>query len=390
MDESRRGPEMRLSVERGPDPASGIEPVSAALPEKEPAGHAPWWETRPGRVGLGMLAVFAGAWATQLARPVLLPIVLAGLIAMVLAPLVRGLGYLRLPDPAGAALVVGLFAGGIGYGAYALSEPALGWLERAPQTLREVEKRLRPVKASVEEAQAAADTVEKMTTVGGDSAPPVVTVKEPSLAARVAGMARTLLLRALEVLLLVYFLLAFGGSFYRRLIRIPESLRGKLRVVQITSEIQREISVYLLTVTVINLGLGAATAVAMTWLGMPNPMLWGVMATVFNFVPYLGSAVTLVVLTLVALLSYETLTQALLVPMVFLGLATIEGQFVTPIIVGRRMSLSPMVIVVALLVADWMWGVVGLLMAVPVLAVFKILCSHDERMVPVAELLGQD
>jgi predicted PurR-regulated permease PerM len=369
------------------------------MPRGEPAGPppsetqaapVPWWDTRPGRFGLGVLAVFAGAWAMQLARPVLLPIVLAGLIAMVLAPLVRGLGHLRLPDPAGAALVVGLFAGGIGFGAYALSEPAFGWLERAPQTLREVEKRLRSVKASVEEAQAAAETVEKMATVGGDSAPPLVTVKEPSLAARVAGMARLLLFRALEVLLLVYFLLAFGGAFYRRLIRIPETLRSKLRVVQITTEIQREISIYLMTVTAINIGLGAATALAMRFLGMPNPMLWGVMATVFNFVPYLGSAVTLVVLALVALLSYETLTQALLVPMVFLGLATIEGQFVTPIIVGRRMSLSPMVIVVALLIGDWMWGVVGLLIAVPVLAVFKILCSHDERMVPIAELLGQD
>lgn len=379
---------MRPSLSRDEDSSPRAEP--AAPPSETPAAPVPWWDTRPGRFGLGLLAVFAGAWAMQLARPVLLPIVLAGLIAMVLAPLVRGLGYLRLPDPAGAALVVGLFAGGIGFGAYALSEPALGWLERAPQTLREVEKRLRPVKASVEEAQAAADTVEKIATVGGDSAPPVVTVKEPSLAARVAGMARLLLFRALEVLLLVYFLLAFGGTFYRRLIRIPETLRSKLRVVQITTEIQREISIYLLTVTAINIGLGAATALAMTFLGMPNPVLWGAMATVFNFVPYLGSAVTLVVLTLVALLSYETLAQALLVPMVFLGLATIEGQFVTPIIVGRRMSLSPMVIVVALLIGGWMWGVVGLLIAVPLLAILKILCSHDQRTVPIAELLGQD
>jgi len=388
VNETRREPEKRPSLER--DEVSASRPAGAPPPAESSSASGPWWETRPGRSGLGLLAIFAGAWAMQLARPVLLPIVLAGLIAMVLAPLVRGLGSLRLPDPAGAALVVGLFAGGIGFGVYALSEPALGWLERAPQTMREVEKRLRSVKASVEEAQAAAETVEKIATVGGDSAPPMVTVKEPSLAARAAGMARLLLLRALEVVLLVYFLLAFGGSFYRRLIRIPETLRNKLRVVQITTEIQREISIYLLTVTAINIGLGAATALAMTFLGMPNPVLWGVMATVFNFVPYLGSAVTLVVLSLVALLSYETVTQALLVPMVFLGLATIEGQFVTPIIVGRRMSLSPMVIVVALLIGDWMWGVVGLLIAVPVLAVLKILCSHDERMVPIAELLGQD
>ena len=375
-----RRPEDRRHAERAVPPA-------AAAPG---TGSLPWWDTRPGRVGLGMLAVFAGAWAMQLARPLLLPIVLAVLIASVLAPLVRLLGILRLPAPVGAALVVALFAAGIGFGVYALSEPALGWLERAPQTLREVEKRLRPVKDSVAEAQAAADTVEQMARVGGDDGSPQVTVKEPSLAARVAGMARTLLLRALEVMLLVYFLLAFGGSFYRRLLKIPEGLRGRLRVVQIITEIEKEITRYLLTVSTINAGLGAATGLAMSFLGMPNPTLWGVMATVFNYVPYLGSAFTLVVLTGVAILTFPTLTQAMLVPMVFLTLATIEGQFVTPIVVGRRMSLSPMVIVVALLVGDWMWGVVGLLIAVPVLAIFKILCSHDARLAPVAELLGQD
>jgi predicted PurR-regulated permease PerM len=366
--------------------ASDPRPDSPGAPP-EPV---PWWGTRPGRIGLGMLAVFAGAWAMQIARPVLLPIVVAVLIATVLAPVVRILGFLKIPAPAGAVFVVGLFAGGLGAGIYALSEPALGWLERAPQTLRDVEKKLRPVRDSVAEARAAADTVEQMANVGGPDTAPEVTVKEPSLAERAAGTARTLLFRALEILLLVYFLLAFGGSFYRRLLKIPEGLRGRLRVVQITTEIEREISTYLMTVSAINIGLGAATALAMSLLGMPNPVLWGVMATVFNFVPYLGSAVTLVVLTLVAILTFPSLPQALLVPVVFLILATLEGQFITPIIVGRRMSLSPMVIVVALLIGDWMWGVVGLLIAVPVLAVIKILCSHDERMVPIAELLGQD
>ncbi|HZN03232.1 MAG TPA: AI-2E family transporter [Candidatus Polarisedimenticolia bacterium] len=337
-----------------------------------------------------MLAVFAGAWAAQLARPVLLPIVLAVLIAIVLTPLVGLLGMLRLPAPAGAFIVVALFAGGIGYGVYALSEPAADWLERAPETMREVEIRLRALKASMAEARAAAESVEKMASVDGEAPPAEVTVREPSITARAVRVARTLLLRILEVLLLVYFLLAFGGPFYRRLLRIPDGRRGKLRIVQITTEIQREVSSYLLTVSIINVGLGIATTLATSLLGMPNPLLWGVMATVLNFVPYLGSAVTLIVLTIVAILTYDSLARALLVPLVFLGIATIEGQLVTPIIVGRRMSLSPMVIVVALLVGDWMWGVVGMLIAVPVLAVFKILCSHDERLAPIAELLGTD
>ena len=347
-----------------------------------------WWETRPGRFGLAMLAVFASAWAVQQARPVLLPLVLAILIAIVLSPLVDLLRMIRLPAPAGAAIVVALFAGAIGFGIHALSEPALDWLERAPQTMRELERRLRPVKDSMAEAQAAAESVEKMATVGGAGPQTAVTVREPSIAARAVTVARVLVFKLLEVLLLVYFLLAFGGSFYRRLVKIPEGLRSKLRVVQITGEIQREVSNYLFTVSIINAGLGVATATAMAVLDMPNPVLWGVMAMVLNFVPYLGSAVTLTVLTIIALLTFDETARALLAPVVFLIIATIEGQFVTPIVVGRRMSLSPLVIIVALLLGDWMWGIVGLLIAVPLLAIFKILCAHDERLAPIADLLG--
>ena len=128
----------------------------------------------------------------------------------------------------------------------------------------------------------------------------------------------------------------------------------------------------------------------MSLLGMPNPVLWGVLAAVLNFVPYLGSTVTLIVLTLVAILTFDTLPRALFVPAVFLGLATLEGQFVNPMIVGRRMSLSPPIIVIALMLGGWIWGVVGLLIAVPVLAVVKIYCAHNDELAPVAELLGSD
>jgi predicted PurR-regulated permease PerM len=123
---------------------------------------------------------------------------------------------------------------------------------------------------------------------------------------------------------------------------------------------------------------------------MPNPLLWGAMAAVFNFVPYLGSSVTLGILTMVALLTFDTVTRALAVPAVFLGLATLEGQFVTPIIVGRRMALSPLVIMVGLLVMGWIWGVVGLLITMPLLAILKIYCAHDEELSPLGVLLGPD
>jgi predicted PurR-regulated permease PerM len=350
----------------------------------------PWWLTRPGRVALGALLLFAFAYTLQIARPLLLPLVLSCLLAVVLAPVVRLLRKLHLPSPLAAAIVVGAFTGATAYGVYALADPAANWIERAPGTMREIEHRLSTVKASVIEARAAADTVENIARVDGDSPPTEVTVKEPSLAARLVATTQAALLHAVEVIILLYFLLAFGETFLRKLVKLPDRMRAKIRVVEVITTIEGEISNYLLTISCINAGLGLATGIAMAVLGMPNPVLWGVMAAVLNFVPYLGSAVTLVVLTLVAILTFDTLPRALLAPAVFLALATLEGQFITPIIVGRRMSLSPPIIAIALLVGAWIWGIVGLLIAVPVLAMVKIYCAHDEDLSSVEAILSGD
>jgi predicted PurR-regulated permease PerM len=350
----------------------------------------PWWHSRQGRAALAALLLFALGDALRIARPLLLPLVISGLLAIALAPLVRLLRRLHLPYPLAAAIVVAAFTGATGFGVYALADPATTWIERAPQTIREIERRLRTVKASMVEARQAADKVEEIARVDGDTPPTEVTVKEPSLAERVVSTTRAALLHAVEVIILLYFILAFGESSLRKLVKLSPRLRSKIHVVDLATKIEQEISSYLFTVACINAGLGAATAIAMSVLGMPNPVLWGVVAAVLNFVPYLGSAVTLVVLTLVSILTFDTLSWALLVPVVFLSLATLEGQFVTPIVVGRKMSLSPPAIVIALMVGAWIWGAVGLLIAVPVLAMLKIYCAHDEALSPLADLLGND
>ena len=361
---------------------------SAPLLQVEPP--APWWLTRPGRVALAALLLFALAYALRLARPVLLPLVLSGLLAVLLAPLMRFLRRLHLPAALAAAIVVGAFTGAAGVGVAVLAEPAATWIGRAPETMRELEHRLRSVRKSVIEARMAAETVEEIARVDDTPPPPEVTVKEPSLATRLLATTRAAVLYAAQVVILLFFFLASGETFLRKLVKVQDRLRAKIRVVKITAEIQREFSNYLLAISCINAGLGLATALAMSLLGMPNPVLWGVVAAVLNYVPYLGSTVTLVVLSLVAILTFDTVTRALLPPVVFLVLATIEGQFVTPMVVGRRLSLSPPVVIVALLVGGWIWGAVGALMAVPVLAMIRIYCTHEEKLSPLAELMGHD
>jgi predicted PurR-regulated permease PerM len=351
---------------------------------------APWWITRPGRVALGALLLFALAYALRLARPLLLPIVLSGLLAVLLAPLVRLLRRLHLPAILAAAIVVAAFTGAAGTVVAMLAEPVTTWIGRAPETMRDLERRLRSVKESVMEARMAAETVEEIARVDDAPPPPEVTVKESSLAARLLETTRAAVLYAGQVVILLFFLLASGETFLRKLVRLQDRLRAKVRVVKITAEIQREFSSYLLAISCINAGLGVATALAMSALGMPNPVLWGVMAAVLNYVPYLGSTVTLVVVSLVAILTFDTVKGALLPPATFLVLATIEGQIITPMVVGRRLSLSPPVVIVTLLVGGWIWGAVGALIAVPVLAMFRIYCTHDEALSPLAELIGHD
>jgi predicted PurR-regulated permease PerM len=359
-------------------------------PAQESQPPDPWWLTRPGRIALAALTLCALGYALHLAQPLFQPLVLSFLLAIVLAPVVRLLRRARLPAPLAAGIVVLGFTVATGAGVYALADPAVEWIERAPETMRELERRLHTVKASVVEARMAADTVEKIARVDGGPPPTEVTVKQPSLAAQIVDNTRAAILQAIEVIVLVYFLLAFGGAFVRRLVKLPAGLRSKVRVVQFTTAMEREISVYLLTISCVNAGLGLATALSMWLLGMPNPVLWGVVAAILNFVPYLGSSITLAVLSVVAILAFDTLPRALLVPTLFLALAALEGQVISPIVLGRRMALSPPVVVIALIVGGSIWGIVGLLIAVPVLAMVKIYCAHDPGLAPVALLLGRE
>jgi predicted PurR-regulated permease PerM len=372
-------------------PASPQLLLEVRSPVVEPVPiEQPWWSTGPGRGALIVLLLFALAYVLRETRELVLPIVVGLLMAIVLSPIAAALRKLRVPHAVAGGIVVVCFAGTLGAVVYALAEPTAAWIENTPQTFRGLEKKLRKLRAPMTQAQQAAKQVEELTNVDGAKPAQVVTIQQPSLAKRVIEQAQRGLVYLAETVVLVFFVLSFGEAFMRKLVKIPASLRDKIHVVKILQEIKEEVSHYLFTVASINAGLGAATALATWLLGMPNPLLWGVMAAAFNFVPYLGSTVTLAVLTVVALITFDSMAHALLVPLVFLILATIEGQVVTPIIVGRRLALSPLVIVIALMIGAWVWGVVGVLLAVPILVMVKIYFAHSEHLQPYAEVLGKD
>jgi predicted PurR-regulated permease PerM len=344
---------------------------------------------RPSFLLAGLL-VLAVLYTLYFARAVLLPIVLASLLALILMPAVRALRRLHVPRGLGAALVVVALAGSlVGLGGW-IYEPAAQWIDKAPSTLAEVERKMRGIKKSVEEVAKVAEKVEQLTTSATTTAkpqPPSAPAK-PSLLDRTFSTTLTFVVTTGTTLVLLYFLLATGDVLLQKTVQVMPTLADKKRVVEIARKIESRMASYLGTVTLINAGLGVATGLAMYWLGMPNPVLWGVMVFALNFFPYIGAATSLTILTIVAALTFDELREVLRVPAVFFTFAVIEGQFLAPLIIGRSLILNPVAILLSMLLWAWLWGVVGALLAVPILVALKSFCEHHESWKPLGELLG--
>jgi predicted PurR-regulated permease PerM len=345
-------------------------------------------------VSITGLFVLAAFYTLYFCRSLLLPVVMALLFSLLLSPLVRGLKRLRVPEPLGAGLVLAALLGSMGFGIYELSAPAYDWAQRAPQTLRSAEGKLRELKQSVQRFGRATEQVEKIADVGAARAgarPPAMAVAvdaSPSLRERLFSGATDLVASTVVMVVLLYFLLASGDLFLRKLIRVLPRLEDKRRAVDIARQVESDISAYLSTVTVINLCLGAGVALAFMLIRVPNPLLWGAMVAVTNFVPYLGPAINYGVFALLGLVTFNSWPQILLPAGSFLVLNVLEAYLFTPMILGRRLTLNPVVLFLGLTFWGWMWGIVGAVLAVPIMVVFKIFCDHIEPLAAIGEFLG--
>jgi predicted PurR-regulated permease PerM len=335
-------------------------------------------------IGLFSLGVL---YTLFLARDLLLPIFLALLLSLLLRPAVKGLRRLRVPEALSAAVLVVLLLFGLVGAAFGLSEPATVWIKRAPVVMHQLEFKLGDLRESVESARRASHQIEQMAAAADDEAQAVV-VRGPSLAEQALTQTQVILAQLFVVLVLLFFFLARGRSMLEQLMGTMTNLEDRIHYATIAGTVQKNIAAYLATVTLINSALGLVTTGLMMALGMPNPGLWGVMAGFLNFIPYLGAAVSLMIIALVSALTFDSLLQIALPPMAFLTVTTIEGNFLTPMIVGRRLTLNPIAVFLTILFWGWLWGIPGALMAVPILAVFKILCDAHKPLHSMGALLG--
>jgi predicted PurR-regulated permease PerM len=240
-----------------------------------------------------------------------------------------------------------------------------------------------------EVAEQVQEQVEEMAGQTGRRQPAQVQVEGQTLTGMVFTQTQAFLAGAVVTIILLYFLLASGDLFLRKLVRVLPRLSDKKAAIEIARDMEDQFSKYLVTMTLINVGLGLAVGGAMRLAGMPNPVLWGVAAAVTNFVPYLGPVVTLSMIALVSLLTFEDMGRALVAPGLYLGLNAIEGYLVTPMLLGRRLLLNPVVIFLGIIFWGWLWGIPGALLAVPILVSFKIFCDHIQPLSPIGEFLGR-
>jgi predicted PurR-regulated permease PerM len=343
------------------------------------------------------LASLAVLYSIYYAAGILMPITLSILLTLILQPTVRFLSSFKIPSILSAALIVGSIVGLVGFGFYRLAVPAAQWVERAPELLGVAEAKFQPLREPLIKFQEVKDQVGELSITENDNADEKEKEKEDTGYVQ-AGLdlpstlqaSSSLFIKGVFIVMLVFLMLASEGNYSRKIVSIMPTFKDKRRAVELISAIQSCISKYLATITIINLGVGVVTSILMWTLAMPNPLLWGVLATTLNFVPYIGPLITWLIIALVSFFSLDSFHQILLPPFAFMVVTGIEGQLVTPLYTGRQLKVSPVANFVFLAFMGWLWGVVGMLIAIPLLASIKILCTQITLLNPIAILLGSN
>jgi predicted PurR-regulated permease PerM len=348
----------------------------------------------PRSAGIVVLATIGIVAALYFGRDFFIPIALSLLFTALLRPLVRRFERAGLSAPIGASTVLVVFLGLLAAGGLVLADPVRSWMADAPGTLASAEQRLQKLRRPLQALTEAAQKVERSAGAGGpegQQATPVAPAAGPNLAglaARVFGTTTSLVGGLVEVVLLTFLLLASGDVFLKKLIKILPVRRERQEAIEIANETETVVAHYMVATALINAGQGAVVALTMWLLHVPNPLLWGILTFFLEFIPYLGAAGMLILLTLTGLATFDSVGHALLPPAAYLAISTIQNNLVSPVAYGRRLRLNPVAVLVGVLFWWYLWGVPGAFLAVPIIATFKILGEHLDSLAPVAEFLG--
>jgi predicted PurR-regulated permease PerM len=361
----------------GPQPPYvTLVPPSIGEQEREPLEDLEMPLPSPQTFFLGGLFTLGVFVVMYLASSIILPIVLAFVLKLLLQPAVRLFERLYVPRRVGALVAIMLVIGSVVGLVAVLSLPAATWAQKLPEGIPRLEAHLVVLKAPIDALQRVIQQAEKVADSPSEGKPVVEVRRDLGISGALFAGTRAILDGLLTTVLVLYFLLVSGEIFLRRIVEILPNFKEKRQAVDISQQVEEDISAYLVTITVMNLVVGAATAIAMYFCGLGDPLLWGASAFLLNYVPILGPLFGTFIFLLAGLLTFDSLWWALLPPALYFGIHLIEGETLTPMLLARRFTLNPVLVILSLVFWFWMWGVPGAILAVPMLAILKIVCDR--------------
>ena len=360
-----------LTSRKTPDGSATVAPAIATAADEDDLPVPSDIKT----VFLGGLFLLAMLAACYVAAEIVLPIVLAFVLSLVLQPAMRGFERVRLPRGIAAMLVILLLFGTLGGLGTVLSGPAASWAQKLPTGIPKLQERLSFLSRPIAAFQKFADQAQGLAQGDAPKAVPVA-VQGSGLSERLLTGTRSFASGLLETVLVLFFLLVSGDTFLRRLVEILPRFKNKRQAVDISQQIESDVSAYLFTITIMNLAVGVATGTVMALCGVGDPLLWGTVAFLLNYIPILGPMIGVVIFLLAGLLSIDSLWAAFLPAGLYLLIHLIEGETVTPMLLARRFTINPVLVILSLVFWYWMWGVPGAILSTPMLAITKIICDR--------------
>jgi predicted PurR-regulated permease PerM len=327
------------------------------------------WRTAAQSATIGMFTILLVV-ALSLARPMLLPVASAFVVTMMLGPLSARAESYRVPSLI-SAIVLWLLVILVCYGVIVLlAAPVVDWIGKAPDIGRNIQEKLRVFDRPLSVLQDLRDTLlpsDKKGSLGVD----IMAFVQPAILVVTPAIGQSLIFFGT-----LFFMLLGRSQLRRVLIAFFDERDARLRMIKIMNDIEHNLTGYLSIVTLINIGVGFCGGFAAWVTGLPDPVAWGVLAFILNFIPYVGALMMEAALLMVGLVTFATLGQALVAPLIFLALATLEGHFITPGIMGKRLTLNPLTVFLSLVFWTWLWGPVGAFLAVPLLIVALVVVGH--------------
>jgi predicted PurR-regulated permease PerM len=362
-----------------------------------------------------LLTILAVCYSLYFCKPVMLPITGALLLNLLFSPIINRLNRVGIPHVVGTFVILGVALAVIVLTFSFAYRPAASWLKDKDQNMAIVESKLLSLREPFEQINDVTEQIDAITS--GDAGKKKeekvlfswfpkdwnhlpkkqndvseivpVEVRQPSISSRVFSTTGDVLLGLSLMVVLLFYLLASGDRGLEKLVELMPDWRNKRRVVELTRAIEKSVSQYLLTTTIINFGLGLVIGTGMWVMGMPNPLLWGVMAMLLNYLPFVGAIIGAIIVFLVAVITFDSIAFAAIAPSIYLAVNIVEANLITPVMVGRSVSLHPVWLMIFFVVVSWVWGVGGAIVAVPLLAVIKISCDHIEPLMPLGHFLGR-